>query len=224
MSIDRPSASEADDRDVWRPERPIAPVAVFAVHDEGEGLAALYLRDLPTTALLRALSQLVIPATELIEVSCRWGVRSRLRSFAALDGRSELELVHCPDERLIEHSVLVDPRVALPEHGPGRLAVHRAHDGHAVVFARDAAVLRMVLRAYLEAWTAATGMLRPPRIPDHALDDLGAPLPDDAWHEARLAQHRRHCVLDVVTHGAGTEGQERWIARPGGEWRTGWSW
>lgn len=224
MSIDRPTASEVHSGAIRHPEPPIAPPGVFAVHDEGDGISALYLRAFPTPALGDLLLELGAPVTELVELSARWGVRSRVRSLAEVQGRAELELVHSPDDRPLDHSVLVNPAQALPAGGPGRFALHRAYDGHTIVFSRDPAVLAATLGVWLVRWTAAGGLRHPPTAPQDALRSLAAVVPAEVWREARLETHRRHCVLAVTTHGTDEADTERWVARPGGEWRTGWSW
>jgi hypothetical protein len=199
--------------------------ATFAVHEEGDGVLALYLSPCRVADMAAALVKLGI--SRLFEISPLWGVRADHPSPVArlLDRSGPIELVE-PGAGSLPESVLADPAAAL--EGGRRVALTVSDDGHAIVYSRSPEALVEILAGWFAARLRDGGSIEAP-VPRSALGPLLQPLPDEAWHEVRLERHQRFDVLWIDTKATDAAGPEtvhaeRWVGGGGRAWRDGWSW
>lgn len=202
----------------------VQPGGVLAVHDEGDGLLALYLTpSLPLAALAVDLG-----ITSLVDVTPGPGP-ARALSLAELMVRSQpCELLHAPDALPERTTLMAAPHRAL---APGRrLALTVQDPFHAVLYTREQEVLRAAVRAWLVSRIDATLGPDAPEVEARHLDPLLEPLADGSWRQLGVLPHQGYYELHFTTVEVLADGRpvvgppSRWAGSPGGTWRAGWSW
>lgn len=192
------------------PGRPEA----FGVRDEGAGLRGLYFTRCAPSVLADALVDL--------EVEAVWSGSLRLPPALVAPLEAPLQITTAPGA----HTVLADPHAAVPEDGD--LALDLDGSGHAVAYARDPAVLVVLLRSWLSDRLDRAGVAT-------GLDGVGDPAvrallePSGRWLTPVLQRGPRLTMLEfrvLVEPGAGRPGalQTRWVGGSAQGWRTDWSW
>jgi hypothetical protein len=171
----------------------------FGVHDEGDGLFALYMTPSEPRDLIPGLARLKID--ELWNVAPSWGLQAARRIPRSMLGtlRGASDLVDAMEEPVVQaQPMIAHPHEVLPEHGPGQLAYSLSHDGHGVVFSREEHVLTALLGGYLESRIAISSRRS---LPEEMLAALVAPIPDEMWIEVRLKDRRGRRILSLATVG-----------------------
>jgi len=164
----------------------------FAVHDEGEGLFALYISPFDPADLVETLAGC---DDRWFAVSARWGVQAaesiHLEEVALRT--APLEIVHVPTGTPhASVALLAAPHRVLEDNSA--VGVSISDDDHAVIFCRSTELLEDMIRGYLASRLRDTGV-SDITIPDAVGARLATPLQDAEWQNAALHWHRGHPVL-----------------------------